>query len=92
MDSLRTSSLLLYLLFLLLHVDVSCQLEDNKIPLSLCSGQPGVPGSPGVHGNAGLPGRDGRDGRDAAPGEKGEKGDRGEYGGFFFSLSATLKI
>ncbi|XP_017288854.1 complement C1q tumor necrosis factor-related protein 5 [Kryptolebias marmoratus] len=63
-----------------LQVHLSSQLEDNKIPPSLCTGHPGIPGSPGVHGSPGQPGRDGRDGRDAAPGEKGQKGDRGESG------------
>lgn len=74
-----TSPRLLPLLHSLLvfHVHLSSQLEDNKIPASLCTGHPGIPGSPGAHGSAGQPGRDGRDGRDAAPGEKGEKGDRG---------------
>ncbi|MGH0170579.1 UNVERIFIED_CONTAM: hypothetical protein FKN15_059471 [Acipenser sinensis] len=67
------------LLFLLLLIRSSNQIEDNKIP-SLCSGQPGIPGSPGVHGTPGLPGRDGRDGRDAAPGEKGAQGESGEPG------------
>ncbi|XP_062329709.1 complement C1q tumor necrosis factor-related protein 5 [Osmerus eperlanus] len=67
-------------LLLVLQIHLSDQLEDNKIPPSLCSGQPGIPGSPGVHGNPGSPGRDGRDGRDAAPGEKGERGDRGYSG------------
>lgn len=68
----------LSLCFILL-MNLSSQLEDNKIP-NLCSGQPGIPGSPGVHGSPGLPGRDGRDGRDALPAEKGEKGERGEPG------------
>uniref|UniRef100_A0A3B4BD12 C1q domain-containing protein n=1 Tax=Periophthalmus magnuspinnatus TaxID=409849 RepID=A0A3B4BD12_9GOBI len=67
-------------LLLMLQVCLSGQLDDNKIPASLCVGQPGIPGSPGVHGSPGQPGRDGRDGRDAAPGEKGEKGDRGGTG------------
>lgn len=84
MTSLRLLSSL-YLL-LTLHVHLSGQLEDNKIPPSLCTGQPGIPGSPGVHGSTGQPGRDGRDGRDAAPGEKGEKGDRGDKGALFFFL------
>uniref|UniRef100_A0A3Q0QZH6 C1q and TNF related 5 n=1 Tax=Amphilophus citrinellus TaxID=61819 RepID=A0A3Q0QZH6_AMPCI len=65
---------------LVLHVYLSNQLDDNKIPPSLCNGHPGIPGSPGVHGSPGQPGRDGRDGRDAAPGEKGEKGERGAPG------------
>lgn len=65
---------------LVLQVHLSNQLEDNKIPPSLCTGHPGTPGSPGIHGSPGQPGRDGRDGRDAAPGEKGQKGDRGEAG------------
>ncbi|XP_056139487.1 complement C1q tumor necrosis factor-related protein 5 [Lampris incognitus] len=67
-----------FLLFLC--IDSSHQIDDNKIPPSLCTGHPGIPGSPGVHGSPGQPGRDGRDGRDAAPGEKGEKGDRGDSG------------
>uniref|UniRef100_A0A672II03 C1q and TNF related 5 n=1 Tax=Salarias fasciatus TaxID=181472 RepID=A0A672II03_SALFA len=84
-------SLLLFLLFLL--IQVSTQLEDNKIPPSLCTGHPGIPGAPGGHGSPGQPGRDGRDGRDAAPGRKerrasetgvrgftGDRGDRGEKG------------
>ncbi|XP_072248597.1 complement C1q tumor necrosis factor-related protein 5 [Leuresthes tenuis] len=77
------TSLRLFLLlhsFLVLQLRFSSQLEDNKIPASLCTGQPGIPGSPGVHGSAGQPGRDGRDGRDAAPGEKGQKGDTGYQG------------
>lgn len=65
---------------LVLQVHLSNQLEDNKIPPSLCTGQPGIPGSPGLHGSPGQPGRDGRDGRDAPMGEKGEKGDRGDSG------------
>ncbi|XP_070685314.1 complement C1q tumor necrosis factor-related protein 5 isoform X1 [Pempheris klunzingeri] len=65
---------------LVLQVHLSNQLEDNKIPPSLCTGHPGIPGSPGANGSPGQPGRDGRDGRDAAPGEKGEKGDRGSPG------------
>ncbi|KAJ8368204.1 hypothetical protein SKAU_G00082320 [Synaphobranchus kaupii] len=65
--------------FLILLMNLSNQLEDNKIP-SLCPGQPGIPGSPGVHGSPGQPGRDGRDGRDGAPGEKSDKGERGEPG------------
>ncbi|XP_008423860.1 complement C1q tumor necrosis factor-related protein 5 [Poecilia reticulata] len=65
---------------IVLQVCFSSQLEDNKIPPSLCTGHPGIPGSPGNHGNPGQPGRDGRDGRDAAPGEKGEKGDGGYPG------------
>ncbi|KAM9801475.1 complement C1q tumor necrosis factor-related protein 5 [Neosynchiropus ocellatus] len=71
---------LLLLAILILQVNPSCPLEDNKIPASLCTGHPGIPGSPGAHGNPGQPGRDGRDGRDAAPGEKGEKGERGDSG------------
>ncbi|KAE8295339.1 Complement C1q tumor necrosis factor-related protein 5 Precursor [Larimichthys crocea] len=78
MTSLRLVPLLHSLLILQAHV--SNQLEDNKIPPSLCTGQPGIPGTPGGHGSPGQPGRDGRDGRDAAPGEKGEKGDRGDTG------------
>ncbi|XP_069004143.1 complement C1q tumor necrosis factor-related protein 5 isoform X1 [Embiotoca jacksoni] len=78
MTSLRLLSLSHSLLVLLVHL--SNQLEDNKIPPSLCTGQPGIPGSPGVHGGPGQPGRDGRDGRDAAPGEKGTKGDTGDSG------------
>ncbi|KAI3354298.1 hypothetical protein L3Q82_018830, partial [Scortum barcoo] len=78
MTSLRLLSLLHSLLVLQVHL--SNQLEDNKIPASLCIGHPGIPGSPGGHGSPGQPGRDGRDGRDAAPGEKGDKGDRGESG------------
>ncbi|KAL6116160.1 c1qtnf5 [Pungitius sinensis] len=74
-----TSLWLLHSLFLL-HVHLSSQLDDNKIPPSLCSGLPGIPGSPGAHGGVGQPGRDGRDGRDAAPGEKGHKGDAGAPG------------
>ncbi|CAL8361304.1 unnamed protein product [Merluccius merluccius] len=72
----------LLLLYLLcgLHVNLSDLLGDNKIPPSLCTGQPGIPGSPGVHGNPGQPGRDGRDGRDAAPADRGEKGERGQEG------------
>ncbi|XP_032359071.1 complement C1q tumor necrosis factor-related protein 5 [Etheostoma spectabile] len=65
---------------LLLQVHLSNQLEDNKIPPSLCTGHPGIPGSPGAHGSPGQPGRDGRDGRDAAAGEKGQKGDMGYPG------------
>uniref|UniRef100_G3P2U4 C1q and TNF related 5 n=1 Tax=Gasterosteus aculeatus TaxID=69293 RepID=G3P2U4_GASAC len=75
-----TSLWLLRSLFLL-HVHLSSQLDDNKIPPGLCSGLPGIPGSPGAHGGVGQPGRDGRDGRDAAPGEKGHKGDAGDPGG-----------
>lgn len=78
MTSLRLL-LLLYSLFIL-QVHFSNELDDNKIPASLCTGHPGIPGSPGVHGSPGQPGRDGRDGRDAAPGEKGQKGDRGDPG------------
>lgn len=74
-----TSLWLLRSLFLL-HVHLSSQLDDNKIPPGLCSGLPGIPGSPGAHGGVGQPGRDGRDGRDAAPGEKGHKGDAGDPG------------
>ena len=81
MTSLRLLPLLNTLLILQVHL--SNQLEDNKIPPSLCTGHPGIPGSPGVHGSPGQPGRDGRDGRDAAPGEKGEKGDRGDQGALF---------
>ncbi|XP_036393397.1 complement C1q tumor necrosis factor-related protein 5-like [Megalops cyprinoides] len=66
-------------LLLMLLINSTNQLEDNKIP-SLCTGHPGIPGSPGPHGSPGQPGRDGRDGRDAAPGQKGEKGERGEPG------------
>ncbi|XP_035478820.1 complement C1q tumor necrosis factor-related protein 5 [Scophthalmus maximus] len=79
MTSLGLSPLLLRSL-LILHVHLSSQLEDNKIPPSLCTGHPGIPGSPGVHGSPGQPGRDGRDGRDAAPGERGDKGGRGDSG------------
>lgn len=68
------------LLLPVLLVNFTNQLEDNKIPPSLCTGHPGIPGTPGLHGGAGQPGRDGRDGRDSVPGEKGEKGDRGETG------------
>lgn len=77
-----TSPRLLPLLhsLLVLQVHLSSQLEDNKIPPSLCTGHPGIPGSPGTHGSPGQPGRDGRDGRDAAPGEKGQKGDSGDTG------------
>uniref|UniRef100_A0AAY5KU07 Otolin-1 n=1 Tax=Esox lucius TaxID=8010 RepID=A0AAY5KU07_ESOLU len=64
----------------ILLVHYSHQLDDNKIPPSLCTGHPGIPGTPGMHGGAGQPGRDGRDGRDALPGEKGEKGDIGDPG------------
>ncbi len=81
MTSLRLLPLLHSLLVLQVHL--SNQLEDNKIPPSLCTGHPGIPGSPGGHGSPGQPGRDGRDGRDAAPGEKGEKGDRGDSGALF---------
>lgn len=81
MTSLRLVPLLHSLLILQVHV--SNQLEDNKIPPSLCTGQPGIPGTPGGHGSPGQPGRDGRDGRDSAPGEKGEKGDRGDTGALF---------
>ncbi len=81
MTSLRLLSLLHSLLILQVHL--SNQLEDNKIPPSLCTGHPGIPGSPGGHGSPGQPGRDGRDGRDAAPGEKGEKGERGDQGALF---------
>lgn len=72
----------LLLLFLVcgLQVDLSDLLDDNKIPPSLCTGQPGIPGTPGVHGNSGQPGRDGRDGRDAAPADRGEKGEKGQQG------------
>ncbi|XP_074498091.1 complement C1q tumor necrosis factor-related protein 5 [Sebastes fasciatus] len=80
MTSLRLLPLLHSLLLLLLQVHFSNQLEDNKIPPSLCTGHPGIPGTPGAHGGAGQPGRDGRDGRDAAPGEKGHKGDAGDPG------------
>ncbi|KAG7282489.1 hypothetical protein CRUP_020204 [Coryphaenoides rupestris] len=73
-------ALLLLCLVCGLQVDLSDLLDDNKIPPSLCTGQPGIPGSPGVHGNAGPPGRDGRDGRDAAPAERGERGERGQQG------------
>ncbi|KAG7221063.1 hypothetical protein INR49_017692 [Caranx melampygus] len=81
-DTAMASLSLLPLLhsLLILQVQLSNQLEDNKIPPSLCTGQPGIPGSPGVHGSPGQPGRDGRDGRDAAPGSKGEKGSWGEPG------------
>lgn len=79
MTSLQLWPLLLLLLPVLL-VNFSSQLDDNKIPPSLCTGHPGIPGTPGVHGSAGQPGRDGRDGRDSAPGEKGEKGVGGEPG------------
>lgn len=77
-----TSPRLLPLLqsLLLLHIHLSSQLEDNKIPPSLCTGHPGIPGSSGLNGSPGQPGRDGRDGRDAPPGEKGHKGDRGDPG------------
>lgn len=78
MTSLRLLPLLHSIL--VLQVQLSSPLEDNKIPPSLCTGHPGIPGSPGAHGGPGQPGRDGRDGRDAAPGEKGEKGDRGDTG------------
>ncbi|KAK1899398.1 Complement C1q tumor necrosis factor-related protein 5 [Dissostichus eleginoides] len=81
MSSLRLLPLLHSLL--LLQVHLSDQLEDNKIPPSLCTGHPGIPGSAGAHGGPGQPGRDGRDGRDAAAGEKGligETGDPGETG------------
>ncbi|XP_071215589.1 complement C1q tumor necrosis factor-related protein 5-like isoform X1 [Salvelinus alpinus] len=80
--SIEMTSLQLWSLLLLpfLLVNFSSQLDDNKIPPSLCTGHPGIPGTPGVHGSAGQPGRDGRDGRDSVPGEKGEKGDRGETG------------
>ncbi len=75
------TSLQTWPLSLLLVIAVQCSnsLEDNKIP-SLCTGSPGIPGSPGLHASPGQPGRDGRDGRDAQPGEKGERGDRGEPG------------
>ncbi|KAJ7990458.1 hypothetical protein DPEC_G00300520 [Dallia pectoralis] len=63
-----------------LLVHHSHQLDDKQIPLSLCTGQPGIPGTPGMHGGAGQPGRDGRDGRDAPTGEKGVKGDMGDTG------------
>uniref|UniRef100_A0A4W6CUE3 C1q and TNF related 5 n=2 Tax=Lates calcarifer TaxID=8187 RepID=A0A4W6CUE3_LATCA len=81
-DTAMTSLRLLPVLhsLLVLQVHLSNQLEDNKIPPSLCTGHPGIPGSPGAHGSPGQPGRDGRDGRDAAPGEKGQKGDRGDTG------------
>ncbi|XP_012723495.2 complement C1q tumor necrosis factor-related protein 5 [Fundulus heteroclitus] len=78
MSSLGLSPLLYSLI--VLQVCFSSQLEDNKIPPSLCTGHPGIPGSPGINGGPGQPGRDGRDGRDAAPGEKGQKGDRGDPG------------
>lgn len=87
MASLRLLPLLHSLLVLQLHV--SSQLEDNKIPPSLCTGHPGTPGTPGVHGSPGQPGRDGRDGRDAAPGEMGMKGDRGESGTIFYLFKCT---
>lgn len=83
MTSLRLLPLL-HSLLLLLQVHFSNQLEDNKIPPSLCTGHPGIPGTPGAHGGAGQPGRDGRDGRDAAPGEKGHKGDAGDPGALVF--------
>ncbi len=75
------TSLQTWILSLLLVIAVQCSnsLEDNKIP-SLCTGSPGIPGSPGLHGSPGQPGRDGRDGRDAQPGEKGDRGDGGEPG------------
>lgn len=81
-SSIEMKSLQLWPLLLLpvLLVNFSNQLEDNKIPPSLCTGHPGIPGTPGLHGGAGQPGRDGRDGRDSAPGEKGEKGVGGEPG------------
>lgn len=75
------TSLQTWILSLLLVIAVQCSnsLEDNKIP-SLCTGSPGIPGSPGLHGSPGQPGRDGRDGRDAQTGEKGDRGDGGEPG------------
>lgn len=84
-DTAMTSLKLLSLFhsLLVLQVHVSDQLDDNKIPPSLCTGHPGIPGSPGAHGSPGQPGRDGRDGRDAAPGEPGQKGDRGDPGDMF---------
>lgn len=84
MTSLRLLSLFPSLLVLQVHL--SNQLEDNKIPPSLCTGHPGIPGSPGVHGSPGQPGRDGRDGRDAAPGEKGDKGERGGPGMYLYGF------
>lgn len=81
MTSLRVFPILHSLLVLQVHL--SSQLEDNKIPPSLCTGHPGIPGSPGVHGSPGQPGRDGRDGRDAPLGEKGQKGDSGDPGAQF---------
>lgn len=84
MTSLRLLSLFPSLLVLQVHL--SNQLEDNKIPPSLCTGHPGIPGSPGVHGSPGQPGRDGRDGRDAAPGEKGERGERGAPGTYLYGF------
>lgn len=89
MTSLGLSPLLLRSL-LILHVHLSSQLEDNKIPPSLCTGHPGIPGSPGVHGSPGQPGRDGRDGRDAAPGERGDKGGRGDSGALSSSLMCVF--
>ncbi|KAM6959266.1 complement C1q tumor necrosis factor-related protein 5 [Aplochiton taeniatus] len=68
------------LIIVALVVKTASQLDDSKIPPSLCAGHPGIPGSPGVHGHPGQPGREGRDGRDAPPSEKGEKGDQGDQG------------